>query len=120
MRDEAAGGAEIAVTEEMKSAGIDAFAETLNAHDDAHAVSQIYRAMRALEPAAEPSKPVLVYEIGTDKHRPITQADVQVFEAVMVAYGEIRRQVDTIHAQLQQKIGLIRSKHGLPHEGAGR
>ena len=122
MRDEAAGGAEIAVTDEMRTAGCETHANCFGHDMDfGEAVSAVYRAMRALEPA-QPARPsrLTVYDISKDETRPATQADIAMFEAVTQAYGELRRQVEGIQARLLAQCAHIRSKHGLPHEGNSR
>lgn len=118
MADDAAGGAEIAVTDEMLTAGAMALSEALAAGAGSPgavtlALLAAYRTMRALE--SEKPSGVTVYDVYQDKLRPVTRADVQSWEAISRAYAALRKHVDETHAKLQAEVMQIRSAAGLPH-----
>lgn len=68
------------------------------------------------EEAKMAGEPPWIYDISTDERRPVTQADVEVMEAVEIAYGDLRKAMFTTQVMLMHRISTIRSKHGLPHD----
>ena len=114
-----AGDAEIVVTEEMLAAGWSATvgeADMYRLWLKNDVLTGIYRAMRALEPLQQSAAVPTAYDVHYDVVRPVTQADVDTWQAVMTAYSALRRAVESGHAQLTAEIKTIRSRHGKPHE----
>lgn len=59
-----------------------------------------------------------VYDVELDRVRPVTQADVDVWQAIEQAYNALRQHIDTSHAALVQRVRRIRSRAGVPDDPA--
>jgi len=55
-----------------------------------------------------------VYDIAIDDYRDCTQIDIDQMCEVMNSYGALRRRIEEDHAQLQERLRVIRSKAGEP------
>ena len=64
-----------------------------------------------------PPSGLRIYDIEIDDWRPATQLDLDMLGEVARAYGELRRQVEVTHANLQTRLRTMRSKAGAAHEG---
>lgn len=63
-----------------------------------------------------------VYDVNTDEYRPVTQLDLDMFQATVQAYGKLRAATASTHAQLMRDIDDIKSRaqpaaepDGMPH-----
>ena len=99
MSEDAAGGAEIAVTGEMLDQGWALYIRRPSNAFGSDDLRAIYRAMRALEPAR---KGLQIYDVDIDDMRDVTAADVAKWQAVMKAYGTLRRRVAEVDAELMR------------------
>lgn len=104
----------MAVSDEMMAAGLEVF-RRYESEDDVGLVSEVYLAMRALEPA-QPVAPTF-YDITMDALRPVTALDIDGMQAATKAYAAIIASVDQIRARLAVEVKLMRSAAGAPHEG---
>ena len=94
MSEDAAGGAEIAVTGEMLDQGWALYIRRPSNAFGSDDLRAIYRAMRA--------KGLQIYDVDIDDMRDVTAADVAKWQAVMKAYGTLRRRVAEVDAELMR------------------
>ena len=104
----------MAVSDEMMAAGLEVF-RRYESEDDVGLVSEVYLAMRALEPAVTVAP--TFYDIAIDAPRPVTSLDIAGMQATVNAYAAIVSAIDRIRAQRAEEVRQMRSKAGAPHEG---
>lgn len=56
------------------------------------------------------------YDIHNDEMRPVTQADIETWSAVVLAYSKLRQAVAAIQADLMTELETIASTYGQPHD----
>ena len=108
MPEEAADGAEVVVTDEMLEAAFVVCVQTCTPGEmmpGGELCADIYRAMRALEPAP---KGFRIYDPDTDDMRDVTAADVAKWQAVTKAYGTLRRHVEAVQAELMRDVAGVK------------
>ena len=62
---------------------------------------------RATPPMAD--KPLMMYDVRIDARRPVTEADVAAFEALLVCYGQLRRYISQIEAEHRRMVANVRA-----------